>query len=107
MSAKVRRYWSLFMLSIFLFAYTEKGIHDIIHGDRFDYLAQKGVHYQTPIHHCFLCNFSIAIAEDVDTYAPPAIACYIAVPIVFPYFEQQIRLLSLPVITSRGPPLSA
>ncbi|MGP8216044.1 MAG: hypothetical protein ACLQQ4_10805 [Bacteroidia bacterium] len=57
MKQSVKKYHSLFLLSTFLFAYTEKGIHDIIHADDVHCHVLTEKHFHNAEHHCPICDF--------------------------------------------------
>jgi len=60
MLLRLKKYSSLFLLSIFLFAYTEKGIHDILHTDDVHCHSLAEKHFHNAEHHCFICDFDIS-----------------------------------------------
>jgi hypothetical protein len=60
MRLSLKKYSSLFLLSIFLFAYTEKGIHDILHADDDHCHSLTEKHFHDQEHHCFMCDFDIS-----------------------------------------------
>lgn len=64
MSQKFRKYCSLIILGVFLFAFGEKNIHDMIHGDEFHCTAKHALHFHNQEHHCFICDFYISLFDD-------------------------------------------
>jgi hypothetical protein len=72
MSTTFKKISALFILSIFLFAYTEKSVHDVIHGDEPHCNAQHEKHFHTQEHHCFICDFDISVFDGSTTSVPPS-----------------------------------
>jgi len=57
MKLALKKYLSLFLLGIFLFAYSEKGIHDLLHSDDVHCNSLTEKHYHNAEHHCAICDF--------------------------------------------------
>lgn len=57
MKLGLKKYFSLFLLGIFLFAYSEKGIHDLLHSDDVHCNSLTEKHYHNAEHHCAICDF--------------------------------------------------
>ena len=57
MKQSIRKYLSLFLLGAFLFAYTEKSVHDILHSDDAHCHSLTEKHFHNIEHHCAICDF--------------------------------------------------
>lgn len=68
----IKRVGSLFFLGIFLWFYSVKDIHDIIHGDDFHCHVKDAKHFHAEEHHCPVCDF------------------------IFPYFDDQTAHVEIP-----------
>lgn len=53
----IRKVGSLFFLGIFLWFYSVKDIHDIIHAGDVHTHSQYAHNFQNPGHHCLICDF--------------------------------------------------
>jgi len=60
MRSIIKKYSSLLLLSIFLFAYTEKSVHDMLHADDAHCHSLTEKHYHNQEHHCVICDFDIS-----------------------------------------------
>lgn len=56
-NATIKKVGSLFFLGIFLWFYSVKDIHDIIHGGDAHTHYQDAHNFQKPTHHCLICDF--------------------------------------------------
>ncbi|NNM94027.1 MAG: hypothetical protein HKL88_01020 [Bacteroidia bacterium] len=103
MSASFKKYCSLFLLSIFLFATAEKGVHDILHlGDSHCHsLSEK--HYHNLEHHCYVCDFCFSFFEgDFTSLKTPAAPNPFLVPVIFT--EGQYAAIPAAAFLNKGPP---
>lgn len=60
----IKRVGSLFFLGIFLWFYSVKDIHDIIHADDVHHHYPFAENFQTPEHHCLICDFVFPCFDD-------------------------------------------
>ncbi len=103
MSGKYKRYFSLFLLGIFLFAYAEKGVHDILHLNDIHCHALDQKHYHNQEHHCYICDFNFSIFDGTGaSLKAPSGSFQYNNSILF--IEQQISVQPCTVSFDRGPP---
>ena len=102
MNQSFRRYISLFLLSIFLFAYTEKAVHDIEHSgdDHCHVIGEK--HFHNAEHHCAICDFEFPFYDKVSVFKLAFTRTTIST--LFLSTEQNIALRKVSSLPSRGPP---
>ena len=106
MKQGIKKYLSLFVLGVFLFSYSEKGIHDLLHSDDFHCHEQHPKHFHNLEHHCFICDF------DISTFGPdslPVQSSFVrhSIDAIFLITENSFSYrVSAPSYT-RGPPLVA
>ncbi|HXB11960.1 MAG TPA: hypothetical protein VNZ45_08250 [Bacteroidia bacterium] len=103
MRLSLKKYSSLFLLSIFLFAYTEKGIHDILHSDDAHCHSLTEKHFHPEEHHCVICDF------DISTFGPdslPLQSSFIrhSVDAIFLITENSFSYRVSSLSYTRGPP---
>jgi hypothetical protein len=60
----IRKVGSLFFLGIFLWFYSVKDIHDVIHANDIHQHYQNAENFQTPEHHCPICDFEFPGFDD-------------------------------------------
>jgi hypothetical protein len=60
----IRKVGSLFFLGIFLWFYSVKDIHDVIHAGNVHSHYQNAHNFQTPGHHCLICDFEFPGFDD-------------------------------------------
>lgn len=60
----IRKVGSLFFLGIFLWFYSVKDIHDIIHAGDVHTHSQYAHNFQNPGHHCLICDFEFPGFDD-------------------------------------------
>jgi len=103
MSHALKKYSSLFLLGIFLFAYTEKGIHDILHADDEHCHSLTEKHFHNQEHHCFICDFNISLSDNHTFLSQNSFLQY-ANGIFFVISEQNLVLRNSTSLSARGPP---
>jgi hypothetical protein len=102
MKHSLRRFFSLFLLSTFLFAYTEKNVHDIVHsGDEHCHVLNEK-HIHTAEHHCAICDFEFPFYDKVSVFKLAFTRTTIST--IFLSTEQNIALRKISSLPSRGPP---
>ncbi|HTB07960.1 MAG TPA: hypothetical protein VK806_13500 [Bacteroidia bacterium] len=103
MKQGIKKYLSLFVLGVFLFSYSEKGIHDLLHADDFHCHEQHAKHFHNLEHHCAICDFELSFYDTSLTFTAPSFTrC--ATDVSFLVTEQQIALLPSSSLSARGPP---
>lgn len=98
----IRRIGSLFFLGIFLWFYSVKDIHDIIHGNDFHCHVKDAQHFHEGEHHCPVCDFALPFYDSPSKVKLLYNPSYINT--VFLTIEQTIALFEISSISSRGPP---
>lgn len=63
----IRKVGSFFFLGLFLWFYSVKDIHDIIHADDAHPHFKYAQNIQTPGHHCLICDFHFPCFNDQVT----------------------------------------
>ncbi|TAL58372.1 MAG: hypothetical protein EPN85_11745 [Bacteroidetes bacterium] len=56
---RIREYFSLFFLSLFVFPYVQKGIHDLEHASEVHCTDKLSTHLHEFSHTCSLCDYTI------------------------------------------------
>jgi hypothetical protein len=102
----IKRIGSLFFLGIFLWFYSVKDIHDVIHGDDIHCHVKDAHHFHPAEHYCPICDFAFPYFDDETPH--------IQIPVDRTSFKVQNfytvqAILSEPVslFSSRGPPAVA
>lgn len=102
MNQSFRRYFSLFLLSIFLFAYTEITVHSIEHsGDEHCHVIGER-HIHNAEHHCAICDFEFPFYDNVHVLKLTFTSTTIST--IFLSTEQNLALRKVSTLPSRGPP---
>jgi hypothetical protein len=103
MKFSFRKYFSLFLLGTFLFAYSEKGIHDIVHADDPHCHVLYENHFHTIEHHCAICDFEFPW---YDKSAKPLqisyLRCFCELQFISPQSNVSVKEVS--TRSSRAPP---
>ena len=60
----IRKIGSLFFLGIFLWFYSVKDIHDVVHADDVHCHVLNAHHFHTQEHHCPVCDFEFPGFDD-------------------------------------------
>lgn len=106
MSRTFKKYCALTILGVFLFAFGEKNIHDIIHGDEFHCTAKHEHHFHNQEHHCFICDFYISLFD--DSSAQVSFSFILSVSHVpFQVSDSELVYSYHTSFFNRGPPASA
>lgn len=108
MKAKVliRRIGSLFFLGIFLWFYSVKDIHDVIHGNDFHCHVKDAKHFHKGEHHCLVCDFTFPCFDEPVVHVEiPSDKSFIKVQ----NFYTVKTVFNVPVyfFSSRAPPVVA
>lgn len=100
-----KKFLSLFLLSTFLFAFSVKGLHDILHAgdDHCHALTEK--HYHSQEHHCGICDFEFAWFDKAAT--PARISCFYQYnELTFLSPDKNISVKEISIRSSRAPPVA-
>lgn len=103
MKFSFRKYFSLFLLGTFLFAYSEKGIHDLMHADDVHCHVLYENHFHTQEHHCAICDFEFPWYDKAAKPLEVTVFCrYSELRFKFP--ENNISVKEVSTRSSRAPP---
>jgi hypothetical protein len=106
MKQGVKKYLSLFLLGIFLFAYSEKNIHDIIHAGDVHCHVLNEKHFHVAEHHCALCDFEFPwYDKSVASSHVSFLRNVSTVNFIFP--ESTLLVKEISARSSRAPPAIA
>lgn len=100
--AIIRRFGSLFFLGIFLWFYSVKDIHDVVHGDDFHCHVKNAKHIHQAEHHCPICDVTLPHYNKPDAFELPE-EPYI-INVVYLNIQQEIAIDLISSSLSRGPP---
>lgn|GEM_PF-699859 len=105
MNLSIRKYLSLFLLSIFLFAYTEKSVHDVLHADDVHCHSITEKHFHNIEHHCAICDFEFPFFDKAHVQQLSFTHSFTSS--IFLATEQNIALSEISSLPSRAPPVVA
>jgi hypothetical protein len=101
-----KKYFSFFLLGVFLFSYSEKGIHALIHADDPHCHALNAKHFHTIEHNCPICDFELPFFDTSLSFTQPHfIRSYAAAN----HFSAERRIIASgnSFSSSRAPPITA
>jgi hypothetical protein len=102
----IRRIGSLFFLGIFLWFYSVKDIHDIVHGDDFHCHVKDAHHFHEGEHHCPVCDFTFPYFDEPVAHVEiPSDKSFTGVLNV--YTTQAVLSKTVYLFSSRAPPVVA
>jgi hypothetical protein len=106
MRSVLKKHLSIFLLGIFLFAYTEKSAHDILHADDMHCNAQHEKHFHDQEHHCFICDFTISLFDNTSNNSESSFLRH-TTDAVFAIAESTFSYSASHSSFTRGPPALA
>ena len=102
----IRRIGSLFFLAIFLWFYSVKDIHDIVHKDDVHCHIKDAKHIHQGEHHCPICDFTFPYFDDaIPHIGVPSDNSFVSV-LNF-YTTQTVLSKTVSLSSPRAPPVVA
>jgi hypothetical protein len=102
----IRKVGSLFFLGIFLWFYSVKDLHDIMHADDEHCHVQNAKHFHTQEHHCPICEFEFPGFDDQTLHVEVSSHSFF-IKVQNLYTVQVISCEPVSLSPSRAPPLVA
>lgn len=102
----IRKAGALFLLGIFLWFYSVKDIHDIIHADDVHIHSQYAHTFQNPGHHCLICDFEFPGFDDQTPHLTLNVFSFF-IGLQNPVIVENNSCNPIALLPSRAPPVVA
>jgi hypothetical protein len=102
----LRQVGSLFFLGIFLWFYSVKDIHDVVHADDIHCHVHNAQHFHAQEHHCPICDFEFPGFDDQTPHVSVT-SCNFFIKVQNTVLAQAISFQPFSLFASRAPPAVA